>query len=226
MPSKMDAKELKEPDKLQVTFYKVMQIVNENRKLVYVGSAVICIILLLAGGYYLYLLDYEKKATQLYTKVFNEKMKAAASSDKNFNPIDVYSQISMKYPDSHAAQLVQYRMGNYLYERGEIDKAIQAYIAFLSRSSRDNDIKTLAHAGLGYCYEAKKDYKNALVSFQKALATKEGKYFASMTYTNIARVYEQMNERIKAVEYYKKALTDTTDPSAQMLLKRKIAALS
>jgi tetratricopeptide (TPR) repeat protein len=43
---------------------------------------------------------------------------------------------------------------------------------------------------------------------------------------NIARVYEAMNDRAKALEYYQKALTKNTDPSAELLIKRKIATLS
>jgi len=226
MSKKIEEKELKEPDKLQVAFYDFMQVLNKNRQKVYIGSAIVCLILILAGGYYFYLLDYEKKANMLYDKVFNEKMKSMATGNLNTNSIDIYNQVSTKYPGSRAAELAQYRMGNYYFENGDIDKAIKAYTDYLSRSSNDNDVEALAHTGLGYCYEAKKDYKNALNSFQKALDTKEGKYFANITNRNIARIYEQMNDRAKAVEHYKKALTDTTDPSVQLLLKRKIATLS
>lgn len=225
MPKKMEEKELKQPDKLQVAFFNVMQIMAKNRQKVYLISAVVCLILLMTGGYFLYRLDYEKKANQLFAKVFNAKMKATTASDKNFNPIDIYQEVSSKYPSSRAALFSFYRMGNYYFEHGDIDKAINSYTAFLSRSSEETDIKTLAYTGRGYCYEAKKDYKNALASFQKASATKQGKSFTGMTNRNIARIYEQMNERGKAVEYYKKALTDTTDPSIQLLLKRKIAML-
>jgi len=44
-------------------------------------------------------------------------------------------------------------------------------------------------------------------------------------YRNIARIHEEMNDRGKALEYYRKALEKTKDPSASMILKRKIAQL-
>ncbi|MBN1472683.1 MAG: tetratricopeptide repeat protein [Syntrophaceae bacterium] len=226
MTGKINAKELKEPDKLQTAFLDFMRLISENRQKVYLISAVLFIFLFVAGGYYLYRLDYEKKSDILFTKVFDAKMKGATPNDKDVNPIDAYAQVISKYPKSRAALLAQYRMGNIYFEQGETDKAIQAYGAFLSRSKDDNDIKTLTHTGLGYCYEIKKDYQSALTSFQKALATKEGVIFAGMTYRNIARIYEQMNDHIKAVEYYKKALTETKDPPAELLIKRKISQLS
>jgi tetratricopeptide (TPR) repeat protein len=47
-----------------------------------------------------------------------------------------------------------------------------------------------------------------------------------MNNQNIARAYEAMNDRVKALEYYQKALGKNTDPAFEMLIKRKIATLS
>lgn len=225
MPKKLVTKDLKQPDKLQVAFLDLLKFISKNRSKAYLISSIIFIILSLAGGYYLYRLNYEKKANLIFAKIFSSQIKVTPTSNKDFNPLDIYNEVSSKYPNSQASLLAYYRVGNMFFERGDIDKAINSYNEFLKRSSEDNDIKTLTYTGLGYCYEAKKDYKNALISFEKALATKEGKNFAGMTNRNIARIYEQMNEREKALEYYKKALTNTTDTSVQLLLKRKIATL-
>jgi predicted negative regulator of RcsB-dependent stress response len=55
--------------------------------------------------------------------------------------------------------------------------------------------------------------------------SKPGNVFEGLSYRNIARVYEEMNDRGKAMDYYKKALEKTKDPAASSLLKRKIAQL-
>ena len=43
---------------------------------------------------------------------------------------------------------------------------------------------------------------------------------------NIARAYEELNNKEKALEYYKKALEKTTEPGTTIFLKRKISTLS
>jgi tetratricopeptide (TPR) repeat protein len=80
--------------------------------------------------------------------------------------------------------------------------------------------------GLGYCYEGKKDYKNALSYFEKAASSKAGEALTSVNSQHTARVYEAMNDRAKALEYYQKALSKNVDPLIELQLRRKIASLS
>lgn len=228
MPRKGSAKDLKQPDKLQTAFINFMQILSENRQKVYLASAVIGVAILLTGGYYVFHLNYEKKATLMFDKVFNTQMISSQSQTKEteFEPLDVFKEVTTQYPKSQAAKLAYYRMGNIFFDRGDFDAAITSYEKFLSKTSRDNELKTLTYTGLGYCYEEKKDYDNALSSFEKALKSKEGIRFAGMINRNIARIYEKMKNNAKAVDHYKEAINHTTDPSVQLLLKRKIATLS
>lgn len=226
MPKKVVEKELKQPDKLQIAFISFIQMLSRNKQKVYLISIGVCVFIFLGGGYYLYHMDYEKKATLMYDKVFNSQLQGDQAKKDDVVPLDVFKDVISKYPNSQASRFAQYRMGSIHFDKGDFDASIKAYEAFLSRSSRENEIKTLAYIGLGYSYEEKKDYQNALTSFEKAVKTKDGKNFFGMTNRNIARIYEKMNEPVKAIEYYKKALNHTTDPSMQLLLKRKIATLS
>jgi tetratricopeptide (TPR) repeat protein len=78
---------------------------------------------------------------------------------------------------------------------------------------------------LGYCHEAKKDLKVALEYFEKA--QKGGNVgFESIAFRNIARIYEQLNDKKNALDNYKSALEKTTDPSMKIFIKRKISSLS
>lgn len=226
MVSKREVKELKQPDKLQTTFVEFIQLVSANRQKVILAGSILMAVLLLTGGYFLYRFNYEQKASQIFIKAFNQKMTALQSRDANIDHTEVYREVIKKYPDSRAAKLSTFQLGNYYYEKGEIDEAIKYYTSYLARSSAENEMRTLAYNSLGYCFEAKKEYQKALDQFQKAISTREGKIFAAITFENIARIYEELNQNAKALEYYSKALAETTDPSLQMLLKRKIAALS
>ena len=46
-----------------------------------------------------------------------------------------------------------------------------------------------------------------------------------MSLRNLARACEELNDKEKALDYYKKALEKTTEPAAKIFIQRKIAAL-
>ncbi|MFH1079058.1 MAG: tetratricopeptide repeat protein [Pseudomonadota bacterium] len=220
MTGKITKQELKEPDKFQIMLSRVMAYLAENKKKIYIAGTVSVAVLLIAGAWYLYNLDMEKSAQKIYASSFYiaaGDMTAAAG---------VYKEVLTKYPHSRAALLANYRLANLYYQQKDFDAAIRHYEAFLKQTPDQNDLITIAYTGLGYCHEAKKDFKNALAVFEKAADSKTGQVFGSLNNQNIARIYEAMNDRAKALEYYRKALTNNADPIVELLLKRKIAALS
>ncbi|MCE5281550.1 MAG: tetratricopeptide repeat protein [Deltaproteobacteria bacterium] len=224
MPEKKDRKDLVEPDKLQLLLMKVREFADKNRTKLYTGAGILVLIFVLAGGYYFYQSNYEKKAGKFYSDIYDKTMKAAAAT-ADAEAIKGYKELIAQYPRSYAALLAYYRLGNLYFRRQEMDSAITCYKEFIQKAPKDSDLNILAYSGLGACYEAKKDLKNALESFQKALNASAFPAFESFNYGNLARVYEAMNNPQKAVEFYQKALAKTTDPIMTLYLKRKIATL-
>jgi tetratricopeptide (TPR) repeat protein len=192
----------------------------ENKQKLYIASGILAVILLVAGIWTLYSLNYEKSAQQIYARVYGPSIKDAAAA------ASLYKEVITQYPRSHAAAMAHYRLANLYYLQNDFDAAIKSYEDFLKKTPDKNDLKSLAYTGLGYCYESKKDFKNALIYFEKAAGLKVGQVFEGMNNQNIARVYEAMDERVKAIEYYQKALGKNTDPASELLIKRKIATLS
>ncbi len=218
MAGKLSKQELKEPDKFQVMLARVMTWVTENKQKIYVISGSVTVILLIAAGWYIYSLNYEKSAQQIYARVYG--------SPAAENPVAVYKEVISQYPRSHAAAIAHYRLASVHYLQNDFDAAIKAYEAFLRQTSDSNELKPLAYAGLGYCYESKNDLKNALANFEKAASLKSGQILEGMNQQNIARIYEAMNDRAKALDHYQKALGKNVDPASELLIKRKIATLS
>lgn len=218
MAGKLSKQELKEPDKFQVMLAKGMTWLTEHKQKIYIASGVVTVVLLVAAGWYIYSLNYEKSAQQIYARVYG--------SPAPENPAAVYKEVISQYPRSHAAALAHYRLANIHYQQNDFDAAIKAYEAFLEKTPDRSDLKPLAYAGLGYCYESKNDLKNALANFEKAASLKSGQALEGMNHQNIARIYEAMNDRPKALEHYQKALGKSVDPATDLLIKRKIATLS
>jgi len=220
MAAKLNKQELKQPDKFQVMLARALAYMTANKRKLYLAGAVFVSLVVLAGVWYLYDANMEKSAQRIYARTFQMKIGDSTAA------AGVYKEVLEKYPRSRAAALANYRLGSLYYQQGDFDAAIKHYEAFLQQAPDESDLKVIAHMGLGHCHEAKRDYKNALAAFEKAAGNKVGQVFGSMNNQNIARVYEAMNDRAKALEYYSKALTNNKDPIAELLLKRKIATLS
>lgn len=220
MAGKVTKKELKKPDLIHSAFQKVVNYASENKSRVYLLLVILVLILLISGGWYIFRLNYEKNAWKIYDRAYDVSMKGNLPQAIKF-----YREVTSKYPDSRAAMIACYHLGNLYFRLHEIDLSIEAYQEFLRRAPEDNDLLTLAYAGLGYCYESRKNFKDALVSFEKAVKTDLRGSFEGINYRNIARTYEQMNNRGKALEYYRKALNKNKDPYVDLLIKRKISSL-
>jgi tetratricopeptide (TPR) repeat protein len=224
MAAKIDKKELEEPDKLQLFFLSIRAFAERNRTAIYTGTGIFALLVLLAVGWYVYQLNYETSAGKIYTRILETAMKTGSSAGDTA-AIKGYKDLVDQYPRSGAAVAAYYRLGNLYLGRNEIDAAITAYQDFLKKAPSDSDLVTLAYNSLGSCYEIKKDFNKALEIFENAVKTSTGSSFEAMNYDNIARVYEAMNNPVKAVEFYRKALGKTTDPLMTLYLKRKISIL-
>jgi tetratricopeptide (TPR) repeat protein len=224
MAAKMDKKELEEPDKLQLFFLSVRAFAEKNRIAIYTATGIFLLLVLLAGGWYIYQLNYETSAGTMYARVLESAMKAGSPAGDSA-AIKGYNDLIDQYPRSGMAAAANYKLGNIYLSRHEIDKAIGAYQDFLKKAPSDSDLVTLAYSGLGSCYEIKKDFKRALEQYNNAMKTSTGISFEAMNYGNIARVYEAMNDSAKAVEFYRKALGKTTEALMTLYLKRKISIL-
>lgn len=224
MAKKIDKKQLDEPDKLQRFFLSAREFTQRHRTRIYLGTGVFFLLLVLVGGWHLYRLNYEKNAAKVYAKIFETAQKAGSPAGDQA-AIKEYKELISDYPRSPAAVIARYRLGNLYFNGRAIDEAILAYQAFLKESPADSDLVTLAHHALGACHEAKKNFKEALQSYEIAMNTKTASSFEALNYLSIARVHEAMSSPEKAVEFYRKALGKTTDPLTTLYIKRRIAIL-
>ena len=226
MAAKLSKKELEGPDIFQSSFDKITDYIAENKTRFYVVVIAIILAIIVAFAIYFYWSNYQSSAIGLYTKAQSNLAKNIEKPATAKESIPLFQELIKKYPHSWSARMAHYHLGNIYYNSGEIDNAIKSYKDYISAATSDSaGIKFLVLTSLGYCYEAKKDYKSALSYFEEAQKS-ENTGFEAIGYRNIARIYEQMNDRKKALENYQSALQKTTDPSMILLIKRKVAYLS
>lgn len=222
--TKIDKRALEEPDKLQLFFLNIRAFIDKHRSRIYMVTGIFIAIVLLAGGWYLYQLNYEASAGKVYARIIETASKVPSPAG-DAAAITGYKDLIARYPRSRAATTAYYRLGNLYFNRNEVDSAITAYRDFLLKASADSDLVTLAYNELGACYESKKDFNKAIESYETAMKSKMASSFDVLTYSGIARVYEKMNNPAKAAEFYQKALAKTKDPLMTLYLKRKISLL-
>ncbi len=226
MAAKLSKQDLEGPDAFQSTIELISDYISENKKRFYSIVTAIVVASAIAIGIFMYWNHYQYSAKEMYAKA-NENLVQNIENPENANKnIKLFQELVEKYPHSWSARMAHYHLGNIYYNLGEFDKAIADYKKFVSsRISDKAGIKFLALTSIGYSYEAKKDYKDALEYFEKALKSNNAG-FESVAFSNIARIYEQMNDKKNALENYKKALEKATEPSKAILIKYKISSLS
>ncbi len=227
MAPKITKKDLTKPDAFQIALTRITEFISDNKRILYVGSGIVVFVLLLSAGGYLYHTNNENNAQALYLKANLATLKNRQSeSPVDPNLMKLYQDVVAQYPGTSAALMSFYRLGNFYYRINDIESSIKAYQEYLNGSPKDNELTTLVYIGLGYCYESKKDLKKALEYFVYAANIKSSGIFESINYRNIARIYEELKNNEKSIEFYKKALEKTSDTATEQLINRKISSLS
>ncbi len=226
MAAKLSKQELKSPDAFQTTFERISDYVVDNKmRVIVVGTASLCAILI-ALCIYLYWSYYSNSALKLYAKTQENTLKGGDDQQINGENIKIFKELVDQYPHSWSGRMANYHLGNIYFNNGDFEKATGYYKKFVEKSGDDKTgVRFLALTSLGYAYEVKKDFKEALKYYEDA----QSSYnigFEMIGLRNIARAHEELNNKDKALEYYKKALEKTTEPSATIFIKRKISSLS
>lgn len=225
MAAKLSKKELKSPDAFQTAFEKVGEYVEENKSRVLIaGTALACAVLLVLGIYF-YWSYYSGAALKLYAQAQENILKSGDNPQTADANIPVFQKLTDQYSYTWSGRMAHYHLANIYYNKGDMDRAITSYEKFIAKTGSDKTgVKFLALTSLGYAYEAKKDFRAALKYFEQAQKVYHTG-FEMMSLRNLARACEELNDKVKALEYYKKALEKTTEPAARIFIQRKIAAL-
>ncbi|NPV03347.1 MAG: tetratricopeptide repeat protein [Syntrophaceae bacterium] len=223
--SKLDKKDLEQPDAFQEAMGKLLDYAAQNRRKLYIAAGAIVLAIVLGGGYYFYSASQESEAARLHFDARMKAMRADAMGTAGPEIVKALADVVDRFPSTDAAQNARYELGSLYYQAGDYDRSIQVYREFIDRAG-SKDIRTIyAWFGIGYAHEAKKEYEKALEAFSRVPSMNPGAVHEGISYRNIARIHEAMNDRGKALDYYRKALEKTKDPAATTLIKRKIAQL-
>lgn len=128
---------------------------------------------------------------------------------------DALSQLVEAYPRSGVVAQAWYLLGNVEYQRRNPDAALAAYEQAARRGP--GTVEGLSRLGMGYAWEAKGDAARALDAYTRAL---DGRGPTDFLYAELllgkARAHQGLGQRPKAVETYRKLLSEVPNfPGAE-----------
>lgn len=217
---------LKEPDEFISTTGRIWQFLRRHRRQVTVYSLIGFIILLAASLSYYLLLWQEGKAQaiqQQARQIYAEAFLSASAPEKqneNYNKaLEKFQEALSFYTRAKISQLSHLYIGHCHYALKDYGQAIAAYTRCL-----EGPYRALALEGIAHSFEAQGDFAQALEHFQKNVA-EEGNPYLLGALLGVARCYETLQQKQKAIEFYEKALTKNPAERLAEFIQRKINEL-
>ena len=215
MPKRKLAKEIEiiEPGKVLSLWRQLQHFIEQNIRQV---AAVGLIIVVLAGGIGFW--QYKKAQAEedsyalFFTAMnrYNSSDKPAGSKDaapandeNSRQALQEFKKITAQYPDTSAGKAALFYAGACSYDLKKDEDALSLYQEFLKKTGGEqNYLRPAAYEGIGYVYERKGDYKQAIEWFEKQKSDANDS-LNMMAPLNLARCYAAIGEREKACTSYK-----------------------
>jgi tetratricopeptide (TPR) repeat protein len=138
--------------------------------------------------------------------------------------LERFDEIITKFSGTSSGKLAVLYKGNIHFRLGEFDEAIKSYESYLEKAGKEKLYRGFAMEGLGYSYEGKRGYEQAINAYQKLIDLGESFQLAN-AHLGMGRCYEKMGKTREALEHYRSFIN--ASPKSQManIVLRKISNL-
>ena len=194
--TKLRRKDLKEPDEFLLAGSDFLAFLIHNKNLL-IG---LLLAVALVGGGFLFVANQKKaEISRLETLYFQMTQKVKDSKGEMGSSLitDLNSLLDQfkEGPQKSRAQLlladVQFQAKNY-------DEAIDLFQSVAAQSQAGTLNSNMAHSGMAYSYENKKDYQSAIDHFKKVM-DHPGEFPLFYTHLGLSRCYESASDSKNAI---------------------------
>ena len=148
-----------------------------------------------------------------------------AAPDARAKAIAALEAVLRDHPRFSGAAQAAYQLGNLRYASGAYAQARGAYEVALAKGGPAS-LRALSAVGIGYAWEAEKNYANGATAYEAALRAMVAKAFLyEDTLMALARVQELGGKPGAAVETYQRLLKEMPDTRRADDLKAHLADL-
>lgn len=196
-----------------------------SRRTVVLASSIALAVLVVGGAAALWYTAGERAAAGAYAEALLGAQRSGAAGGDPATAASRLEETLARYPSARRAADAAYELGNLRYAKREFAPARSAYEIALAKRPAPT-VRALARAGVGYTWEAERDFGKAADAF--------GAGFASLSRTDflyeqigldLARAQELAGRREAAVETYRKLLKDLPKSGRGGEIRTRLASL-
>jgi len=217
---------LKEPDEFISVTAKFLRYFREHKRQIILSGALALAIIASGFAGLSYLRWQEGRAQEIQQEALRIYQEASLKPGNGEGNKENFRQALKKFQEALAiyrwgnvAQISHIYIGNCHYALKEYDSAIAAF-----SQSLEGPFRSIAFQGLGYSYEAKGDFAKAAENYQRN-AEESGNLFQREGMLAVARCYEALNQKQKALEVYQEALKQNQKSQIAEFIQWKISEL-
>jgi tetratricopeptide (TPR) repeat protein len=179
-----------------------------------------------AGWFWLHAEDGRGQAAlAATTDLVQEAAGPQATADTRGKAISALQTVLDQHSRSSAAPQAAYQLGNLQYQAGDFAAARAAYQVALAKGATDS-VRTLAEAGIGYTWEAQKDYPKALSAYEAVVGdVAPRQFFHEEALLDLARAQTLAGKPGEAIATYERLLKDVPDTRRAPDVRAKILEL-
>ena len=146
-----------------------------------------------------------------------------ATGEARQKAITALQQVLAQHGRTSAAPVAAYQLGNLQYQSGDYTAARGAYDLALAKGAAGS-VRTLAASGVGYTWEAQKNYANAVTAYE-ALVRQESprQFFFEEALIDLARAQALAGKPTDAVATYERLLKEAPDTRRAADVRARIA---
>jgi tetratricopeptide (TPR) repeat protein len=197
-----------------------------RRLAIQVGAGVVVVALIVVGAWAWYRSQESRgEAALASATVLVQQATPQAAPEARAKAIAALEAVLRDHPRFSGAAQAAYQLGNLRYASGAYAQARGAYEVALAKGGPAS-LRTLSAVGIGYTWEAEKNYANAATAYEAALKAMAPKAFLyEDTLMALARVQELGGKPAAAVETYQRLLKEIPDTRRADDLKTHLANL-
>lgn len=215
---------LKEPDEFLTLSARLFQFVVKNKYQMLAALGGVILIVLTVSGWSYHTRQRANESLAQLQKSWNRYETLRNGKDKD--PVLAYQEVRTEFEqliaesgDKPGGKLARVIFADISYDAGEADKAIALYQSALEDFTQPFYRDQILN-GLGYAYEAKKEYETALEYFGKISVGSDPVLKAEALF-NMGRLYAALGNTEKSQQAYQKIVADSPQSFYAELAKER-----
>ena len=186
------------------------------------GAMAFLVIIFSIAGYRYYSSWKEKRAFTTLEKATAAYNKATRDQSDLTEVKNRFKELVDRYSGYTGGKMARVIYANICYQTDDFDTAVSLYTDALADFEADTLLQNLIKNSLAYAYEAKKDYKKAMMYFDE-IAAENHAVMNDVALFNLARLYDAEGNKEKSTETYKQILSDHADSIYIEIVKEKLS---